>query len=71
MDPKLAVELVGINPYHGREPADSYELAALAVIADLTDRRGVKHQLENIDADVRAEIVESLTEIIRAVLEPK
>lgn len=71
MDPKLAIELVGINPYHGREPADSYELAALAVIHDLTDRRGIKHQLENIDDEVRQEIVASMTAIIRAALEAK
>lgn len=71
MGPKLAIELVGINPYHGRAPADAYELAALAVIADLTDRRGIKHQLENIDDDVREEIVADLTAIIRAVLEAK
>lgn len=71
MDPKLAIELVGIDPYHGRAPADSYELAALAVIADLTDRRGIKHQLENIDDEVRQEIVASLTAIIRKALEAK
>lgn len=68
MDPTLAFKLVEINPYHGRAPADAFELAALAVLADLTDRRGVKHELSNIDDDVRQELVQSLTNIIRAAL---
>jgi hypothetical protein len=68
MNPELALKLVKINPYHGRPPADAYEMASLAVLADLTDRRGIKHELENIDDEVRQEIVASLTAIICAAV---
>lgn len=40
--------------------------AARGVLADLTDRRGIKHGFEGIDELVRVEIVESLAAIIRA-----
>lgn len=53
-------------PYHDRPATDWAERAALGVLADLTDRRGIKHELRNIDADIRVEIVESLAAIIRA-----
>lgn len=52
-------------PYHGRKPKDKSELAALAVLADLEDRRGVGQELAGVDDDVRGEIVESLAAIIR------
>jgi hypothetical protein len=38
--------------------------AALAVLGNLGDRRGIRHELEAVDMDVRQEIVETLTEII-------
>jgi hypothetical protein len=38
--------------------------AALAVLSNLGDRRGIKHELHNIDMDVRQEIVETLSKII-------
>ncbi|CUW88541.1 MULTISPECIES: hypothetical protein [Rhizobium/Agrobacterium group] len=40
--------------------------AARGVIADLTDRRGIKHGFGDVDADVRQKIVASLAAIIRA-----
>lgn len=40
--------------------------AARGILADLTDRRGIKWALQEIDEDVRAELVASLSEIIRA-----
>ncbi|MEX3555946.1 MAG: hypothetical protein VB131_04920 [Burkholderia gladioli] len=40
--------------------------AARGVLADLTDRRGIKQELVDLDADVRAELVGSVAEIIRA-----
>jgi hypothetical protein len=52
-------------PFHGKPATDWAERAALGVLADLTDRSGVKHELRNCDDDVRAEIVESLAAIIR------
>ncbi len=39
--------------------------AARGVLADLTDRRGIKRGFHGIDEDVRKGIVESLAEIIR------
>ncbi|RUW04069.1 hypothetical protein [Mesorhizobium sp. M1A.F.Ca.IN.020.04.1.1] len=40
--------------------------AARAIIADLKDRRDIKRGFEQIDQDVRMEIVDSLAAIIRA-----
>jgi hypothetical protein len=40
--------------------------AARGVIADLKDRRGIKHGFNDIDEGVRAEIVDALANIIRA-----
>ena len=39
--------------------------AARGIIADLKGRHTIKHGLENIDEETRAEIVRSLAEIIR------
>lgn len=48
-------------------PKDWAHAAARGVIADLQDRRGIKHELErgNLDEDIRAEIVDALAAIIR------
>jgi hypothetical protein len=45
--------------------------AARGVVADLTDRRGIKWGFDNIDPDIRAEIVASLAAIIRLAHEGK
>ena len=39
--------------------------AARGILADLTDRSGIKYSFDNIDDDVRAEMVTTLAEIIR------
>ena len=39
--------------------------AARGIIADLKDRRGIKHGFENVDEETRSEIVSSLAAIIR------
>lgn len=52
----------GKNPPPAKDWAVS---AARGVLADLNDRRGIKHGFEGVGEDVRAEIVESLAEIIR------
>ena len=44
---------------------DWAQRAARGVIADLQDRRGIKHEFSEVDEDVRAEIVASLSDIIR------
>lgn len=39
--------------------------AARGIIADLSDRRGIKHSFGDVDEDVRKELVQSIAEIIR------
>lgn len=53
------------HPYDGRKPVDAAHMAALGVLADLLDRRGIRQELEQIDGDIRAEIVTELAAIIR------
>jgi hypothetical protein len=53
-------------PYHGKPPKDWAEVAALGILRDLSDRRGIKHELGNVDGDIKAEIVEKMAAIIRA-----
>ena len=44
---------------------DKAHAAARGALANLLDRRGIKHVLEDVDHDVRQEITESLAAIIR------
>lgn len=53
----------GKNPPPAKDWAHA---AARGVLADLSDRQGIKWELEKIDEDVRAELVGSVAEIIRA-----
>lgn len=46
-------------------PTDWAHAAARGVLADLNDRGGIKHGFNNIDEEIRAEIVTSLAAIIR------
>lgn len=64
-DPKRDLDTALQYPYHGRPPKDWAEHAALGVLNDLNDRRGIKHELSAVDEEVRAEIVETLAGIIR------
>ena len=41
-----------------------------AILEDLTDRRGLKHEWSKIDADVRAEIKKTWTGIVSKFLPP-
>ncbi len=58
-------------PYDGsgtgrsRKPKDWAVSAARGVLADLADRRDIKRGFENVDHDVRKEIVDALAAIIR------
>ena len=57
-------------PYNNRPPSDWAEGAALGVLADLGDRCGIKHGLEDVeDRATRDEIVTSLAAIIRRAKE--
>jgi hypothetical protein len=50
----------------GAKPVKDWaHAAARGILADLTDRRGVKHELNGVDNDVRVELVETLADIIR------
>lgn len=61
------------NEAYPSEPApvasDWAQSAARGVLADLLDRRGIKQLLEDLDEDVRVEMVTSLAEIIRTASE--
>ncbi len=46
-------------------PTDWAHRAARAIIAELGDRRGVGDELGDLDEEIRTEIIQSLTSIIR------
>ncbi len=54
-------------PFNRRPPVDKAETVALAILADLTDRRGIKHELDACDLDVKDEIVTTLAAVVREV----
>ena len=54
-----------------RYARNDHELAAIRVIDDLLDRRGVGNELEAISHDVREELIEDVTNIIRDTLPSK
>ena len=55
-------ESTGDNP---PLPIDKAHATARGVIAELQDRRGIKNGFDNLDEDIRKEIVEKLADIIR------
>ena len=46
-------------------PIDWAHSAARGILADLQDRRGIKWQFDGLDEDIREEIVETISGIIR------
>jgi hypothetical protein len=62
------LELGRKYPYHGKQPTDWAEAAALAICASLCDRRGIKQEMRDLDQDVTEEIVETFAAIIRVAL---
>ena len=50
------------------KPKDAAEHAALAILYDYSDRRGVKQGFYDVEEVVRKEIVETTASIIRAAL---
>ena len=57
-------------PYDGREKAEDWAVAAaLGIFDNFSDRRGIKHELDGYDEDVKAELVDTVAEIIRAAKE--
>lgn len=55
-------------PYDRRElPVTPARKVALGVLADLTDRKGVGNELEVVDDDIRAEIVDDIAAVVDTV----
>jgi len=52
-------------------PDDWAHAAARGVAADLQGRGGIKHGFDNIDEDIRTEIISSLAAIIRLAAKGK
>lgn len=57
-------------PYCDHKPIGWQYRAANGVLADLQDRRGIKYPFNEVDQDVRNEIVDSLGAIILSALVP-
>lgn len=53
------------NPGADLKPTDWAHRAARGVLSDLSDRRGIKWELQKVDMDTRKDIVAALAEIIR------
>lgn len=53
-----------LYPYHNKQPTSRAEVTALAILYDLEDRKGIKQELQAVDAEIRIEIVKALTNII-------
>lgn len=76
-DARHSIEMGERFPYDGGEafwndrrptppPAKDWaHKAARGVLANLSDRAGIKHAVEDVDHEVRAELTESLAGIIR------
>jgi hypothetical protein len=55
----------------GDLPLSDARRKALAIIGDLTDRKGLKHEWENIDEDIQDEIFQMWVSIIERDASPK
>ncbi len=53
------------TPKADLKPTDWAHRAARGVLSDLSDRRGIKWELQKVDMDIRKDIVSDLAEIIR------
>jgi len=47
------------------EPTDWAHRAARGILADMSDRRGIKRGFEDLPEDIRCEIVDTIAKIIR------
>lgn len=65
MDATRALKYGLSYPYDEREPVDAAHRAALGVLTELSGRSGIGAELENVDDDIKVEIVDELSEIIR------
>ena len=67
MDTREIIKFGTEYPYHGKAPVDKAEEVVLGILADLSDRRGIKKELEMVDDDIKVEIVEDLASIVRFI----
>lgn len=67
---KRTLDLGQQYPYDDRAPTDAAHLAALGVLTDLCGRGGIRQALDDIDADIKTELVDSLAAIIRCATMP-
>ncbi len=51
-------------------PGNDYDFIVKAILADLCDRRGLRHEWEGIDGVTQLEIMQVWREIIRGVIDP-
>lgn len=68
MSAKKTLERALRHPFDDREPTDSAHRAALGVLGELTSRSGIGDALEQLDDDLRVEIVDAVAEVIREAI---
>lgn len=56
--------IAAISRALGRPPGGNAARIVNAIVADLSDRRGLRHEWDGIDDDIRAEIVAKWTRIV-------
>jgi hypothetical protein len=58
-------------PYDGNRPEiDWAHKAARGILYDLSDRRGIKHEIGAVDQEIKIEITDSMADAIREALVP-
>jgi hypothetical protein len=65
---KKRLEMALRHPFDEREPTDAAHCAALGSLAVLTGRRGIGDELEQLDEELRTEIVDAVAEVIREAM---
>lgn len=68
-DATHALKRARAYPYADIQPTDAAAHAAQAIAYDLCDRRGIKYEMRQVDAEVRREIVLAHAAIIRAAIQ--
>lgn len=68
MSAKKTLERALRHPFDDREPTDSAHRAALGTFGELTNRSGIGDALEQLDDDLRIDIVDAVAEVIREAM---
>jgi hypothetical protein len=61
-------QLAVSNPYSGEPPKTKAEHIVLTILSSMCDRRGIKFEMNQVDDDVRKEMVTELTVLVNDVL---